>query len=478
MSPIAKAFRTGIISVILAATAIAQPNFTVRHTAPGGGNVWDIVEGTSGMVAVGTNGTLLHSIDGDTWTPQFSPTSAWLVAITHAENRYVTVGAAGTIITSVDGISWRVVTGVPTAQRLNNIAYADGHWVVVGEAGTILTSTDGETWSAVTSPTSRWLRGLAYLQNGHPSSELIPIWVATGQDGVVLLSEDTVTWQQVQSSSPEEPTFDHEVILPIPGLSYPTGHMTTAVGIYRFLEVGSGGKIADLRIVSEQNTFETPRQPRTWKFGSVARETPVPTTTVWRTAARFADTVVIAGTGGSIAVSDIYGREFNTVSPLVSGDLHGSGFGQGSLFVVGDDQTILRSDAIYRSRLVNISTRGRVEQDQRQLIAGAVINGNASKQLLIRAACNCLIPRPPSRPKTKTGLPGSNNRLATSIPLFPSKPVAPERLNFRSTAKTVRSRSTYLRASTPHQSSESHRQAPPWLNSTTPISPLLPPHRD
>jgi hypothetical protein len=39
MSPIAKAFRTGIISVILAATAIAQPNFTVRHTAPGGGNV-------------------------------------------------------------------------------------------------------------------------------------------------------------------------------------------------------------------------------------------------------------------------------------------------------------------------------------------------------------------------------------------------------------------------------------------------------
>ena len=401
MSPIAKARLSGLLSIVLAVTAIAQPNFTLRHTSPGSGNLWDIVEGTSGMVAVGTNGTILHSTDGDTWTTQASPTSAWLVAIAFAEDRYVAVGAAGTIMTSVDGVSWRVITGVPTNQRLNNIAYADGHWVVVGEAGTILTSTDAETWSAATAPTSRWLRGLAYVQAGHLSSELIRIWVATGQDGVVLISEDAVAWQQVQSTAPDEPTFDREVILPL--RSFLSGHMTTAVGIFGFLEVGSGGKIADLRISSEQNTFETPRPPRTWKFGSATREAPVPTTTVWRTTARFARTIVIAGTEGSIAVGDIYGREFKTVSPLVSGDLHGSGFGQGALFVVGDDHTILRSDAIYRSRLVNISTRGRVEQDQRQLIAGAVITGNASKELLVRAAGPSLaefgVPAPLANPR-------------------------------------------------------------------------------
>lgn len=366
--------------------SLAQPHFSVRHTQPSAGALWDIVEGTSGMVAVGTNGTIVHSPHGDTWTMQTSPTSAWLVAVTFAEGRYIAVGETGTIITSRDGLSWRMITAVPTTQRLNNIAYADGHWVVVGEAGTILISTDTESWSAAPSPTSRWLRGLAYLQHRYPSPASIPIWVATGQDGVVLISEDTVAWQQVQSSSLDEPTFDREVILPLNQLSYPTGHMTTAVGIYRFIEVGSGGKFADLRIFSEQNTFETPRLPRTWKFGSTTREVPVPTTTVWRTAARFADTVVIAGTGGSVAVSDIYGREFKTLPALVSADLHGSGFGQGALFVVGDDQTILRSDAIYRSRLVNISTRGRVEQDQHQLIAGAVITGNAPKELLIRAA--------------------------------------------------------------------------------------------
>jgi len=330
--------------------------------------------------------TILRSTDGDTWTTQTSPTTAWLIAVTFAQNRYVAVGDAGTMITSVDGISWRTLVSVPTAQRLNNIAYSKGRWVAVGEAGIILTSGDGETWIAVDSLTPRWLRGLAYIEHRYPSPESTPLWVATGQDGVVLISEDSRVWQQIPSSSPLDPTFDREVILPRPEVSYSTGQLTRAAGIYNFLAVGSGGMLATLRVVSEQSTFEMPRPPRSWLFGSLPVEASIPSDIVWRSAARFADTVVIAGTAGSIGLTDPYGKEFSLIPPLISGDLHGSGFGQGALLVVGDDQTILRSVAIFRSRLTNISTRGRVEQEQRQLIAGAVIVGTAPKELLIRAA--------------------------------------------------------------------------------------------
>ena len=40
-----------------------------------------LMEGLPGVVVIGTNSTILHPTDVDTWTTQTSPASAWLVAV-------------------------------------------------------------------------------------------------------------------------------------------------------------------------------------------------------------------------------------------------------------------------------------------------------------------------------------------------------------------------------------------------------------
>ena len=89
---------------------------------------------------------------------------------------------------------------------------------------------------------------------------------------------------------------------------------------------------------------------------------------------------------GAIVTSDTLGATWTEHSPITAANLVGSGFGQQSLFVVGDHQTILQSQPIHRSYLANLSTRGKITREGHSLIAGLVIDGTAAKRFLTRAA--------------------------------------------------------------------------------------------
>lgn len=374
---------------IAASPALCQVEFEVRNRVSGGEALWDIVEGGHGLVAVGTGGALLWSADGQEWEARDSGTTDWLVAVAYAQGRYLAVGDNGTLTTSTDGMTWMVMPNTATAQRLNNIAYAGGLWVAVGENGTLISSPDGETWTKHESSVTEWLRGLAWMDLGLSGDDIrASLWVTTGQHGVMLASVDGKSWEQISVPESAPRSFNSEALLPVPSRSFIFGNLGTTYEVFEFLEAGSNGSYHGFKITARYDRLSESLDPTEKElflsggnFNSGGNDG-----VVWRTMASFQDTIVLAGAEGTISVTDWSSQPTAPMELVVDEHFQGSGFGQGSLFVVGDNQTILQSEPIFRSRLVNISTRGFVANESRPLTAGAVVVGESPKALLIRAA--------------------------------------------------------------------------------------------
>lgn len=98
------------------------------------------------FAAVGQDGFIATSPDGDTWTLQTSPFTDELRAVVWASDQFVAVGDGGVIATSPDGISWTEQdSGVISS--LNGLFHDGALYLAVGDGGVILSSVDGITWT-------------------------------------------------------------------------------------------------------------------------------------------------------------------------------------------------------------------------------------------------------------------------------------------------------------------------------------------
>ena len=124
---------------------VGSANIHVSGTAE---NLAGIAVNAAGKLAtIGTNGVILTSPDGITWTPRVSNTGASLLAIVAAGNQFITVGAGGRIVVSSSGNTWNVAQS-KTASTLAGITWSGAQFVAVGASGAVATSTDGVTWSS------------------------------------------------------------------------------------------------------------------------------------------------------------------------------------------------------------------------------------------------------------------------------------------------------------------------------------------
>ena len=153
------------------------------------------------VVAVGANGTIIFSANGNTWYPAAnSGTAKDLYGVTYSTyngGTWVAVGAGGTIVTSVDATNWQAAASNSTAD-LKGVAYgysdvtlAKTTFVAVGAAGTMLASADGATWTSLASPGAGALNAVSYgLQ-----------FVAVGENGIVFTSTNGTSWTAQSSNS-------------------------------------------------------------------------------------------------------------------------------------------------------------------------------------------------------------------------------------------------------------------------------------
>ncbi len=123
------------------------------------------VRGRSGW-AVGTHGTVSHTVDGgQLWSPQSAPTVADLFGVAAANaNRAWAVGEGGTILRTTDGgATWVPITsGTPRDLFAVCAVSARDVWAV-GEGGTMLHSLDsGTSWTRSRSSTSEPLFAVTF----------------------------------------------------------------------------------------------------------------------------------------------------------------------------------------------------------------------------------------------------------------------------------------------------------------------------
>lgn len=335
-------------------------DLTTRRTQPGGNFLWSIASGAGQLVTVGTGGSILSSTDGRTWTRRESGTSEWLVGVTYGAGKFVVVGDRGTVLISSNAVTWTRAANSNTTQRLNNVVYARNIFVAVGEAGTILTSPDAQTWTLRTSGVSGWLRGLAYNREAAGTG----LFAATGQGGTLLASGDGITW----GTYPVGTTSDIEALISLASFT-------------NFAGIGQDGVVLNFYTSA---WYPKSGGPPYYNPGWNLYNTRLPGRL--RGIAQAANAIFATGENGVVLAGQSANGPWSvlpsgTTANLVGGVNHGN-----SLYVVGENETILQSEPLYNSRLINISTRANVGTNANVMISGFVITGDQPKQVLLRAA--------------------------------------------------------------------------------------------
>ena len=147
--------------------------------------------------AVGEDGTVLATTDGETWESRTSGTDRALMRLGVADARTAwAVGAGGTVLATRDGGANWLAQPSGTQRTLRDIHLADARtgWAV-GDGGVILATTDGgATWQPQTSGTTRGLIAV-HFANARAG------WVA-GAGGIILATQDGgATWRLQQSTN-------------------------------------------------------------------------------------------------------------------------------------------------------------------------------------------------------------------------------------------------------------------------------------
>ncbi len=183
----------------------------------------------SQFIALGTDGSILKSPDGNTWTAATSVPSgvgprmnSIAFGLLSGAPIYVAVGNSGNIFTSADLVTWATVS--TTGDDLYNVSFPNGTFVATGANGKLLTSTDASTWTVVQNlPTSNALRGATYGTGSATGASAQ--YVVVGDSGTIVTSPDLTNWS---------------LITPPP---LPQGLRAIRFG-RRFVAVGQGGMVA------------------------------------------------------------------------------------------------------------------------------------------------------------------------------------------------------------------------------------------
>jgi hypothetical protein len=210
-----------IIAGATRAEVLQSTNWNYTVAAQSVGNARTIAyNGTNQYVAVGSNGAILSSADGQSWVGRYSGTTLNFDKVQHLNGNYLAMGPGSygnNLYTSSNGTSWTpqiagavvlnaaafgagvyvVVSSdvfsssnlVDWTRRtggstLNDVVFANSLFVAVGNAGFVTTSPDGITWTSRTAGSTTFNR-IIYANS---------LFVAIGNGGTIYTSSDGITW--------------------------------------------------------------------------------------------------------------------------------------------------------------------------------------------------------------------------------------------------------------------------------------------
>lgn len=210
------------------------------------GSSWLYAAASSGSrwVVSGTDGVMLTSTDGNTWTAGSTGQRQTVYALDCRGGRFLGVGSNAftipgnnaSVFTSLDGVNWTglpfpAATSLTRNDTLRAMLATNSGYIGFGAMGIIATTSDGTAWTVTSEPPTRghfadvtYGKGLFVAVGSRSVNEDLP-GINPGRIGAVYTSTDSVNWDE-QTSGVRGATL-----------------RKIAFGRDRFVAVGPGGTI-------------------------------------------------------------------------------------------------------------------------------------------------------------------------------------------------------------------------------------------
>lgn len=139
------------------------------------------------FIAINSDGRVVSSPDGKTWTILDNKISDKIIKAGFNVNEFIVVDENKIVYHSNDGINWEKKQQGIGNSILNNVKYIGNKFIITGEKGIVLTSDDGKTWIKCETSTQENLYDVIYADNQY---------IVIGDAGTVLISPDGIKWEQ------------------------------------------------------------------------------------------------------------------------------------------------------------------------------------------------------------------------------------------------------------------------------------------
>lgn len=181
-----------LAALITAAPAAAQFGWHITNPTPTPYSLNDVAAGSGEFLAVGANGTILASADGENWTQREAGTREAFLSVDHFAGTWYAYGTSGAVFSSADGRNWEQRSNLDGA---GEVAYGNGVVVALPLTGNyVRRSTEAGNWANI-------LFGDDPLNPVHPVSVAFAhgkFW-ATATPGGVFTSEDGTAWTRLDN---------------------------------------------------------------------------------------------------------------------------------------------------------------------------------------------------------------------------------------------------------------------------------------
>lgn len=159
------------------------------------------------FVAVGEEGEIGTSDNGNTWVERSSGVTATLRSVVFGNGRWLAASRDGVLVSSPDGINWTQISN-SAGNTLRDMTQAKGAYVAVGDKGRILTSADGKRWTGQ-SFSANPLKAVAFGADRFVAAG--GRWIVASWDGLNWSSEAVLP----EASEVNDLTFANGVFLAV-----------------------------------------------------------------------------------------------------------------------------------------------------------------------------------------------------------------------------------------------------------------------
>ncbi len=303
----------------------------VRQTVDRGGFQLQFVTFANGLYVAGGGGVLMVSADAATWRTVWTGQS-WLYAGVRGESRWVVFGSDGSMLTSTDGASW---TESPLGQRatLFGVAYRNGRYLgvgsnaftIAGNNASVFSSVDGLAWTALPFPETAAItrrdvfRSLLVTETG---------FLGLGSGGLIAETVEGASWNLL-SQPADRPHFQDVV--------YGNG---------LFVAVGDKSTNQDIPGINQGRIGAVYTSADGWNW---QEQTSGVRGSILRQVAFGSGRFVAVGTGGVVVYSEDGATWHRAVHP-VQVSWAGIAYGAGRFVAVGGGTMISRDGVIWETQ--------------------------------------------------------------------------------------------------------------------------------